>query len=196
MDVDELGLRDDTIVVFTSDNGATHSPVGGTDVDFFASCGELRGRKGSMYEGGVRVPAIVRWPGHVPAGSESARITGFEDWMPTLGELCGTKPAPGGDGVSFAATLRGEQQAPRPFLYREFAGYNGWQAVWQGDLKLVRSKMQTKQPLEELFDLAADVSEQHDIAAKHPKEVAALEAILKREHTPSDTFKLKAIDGE
>ncbi|MCB9877727.1 MAG: arylsulfatase [Planctomycetes bacterium] len=194
--LDELGLRDDTIVVFTSDNGATHSPVGGTDVDFFASCGELRGRKGSMYEGGVRVPAIVRWPGHVPAGSESARITGFEDWMPTLGELCGTKPAPGGDGVSFAATLRGEQQAPRPFLYREFAGYNGWQAVWQGDLKLVRSKMQTKQPLEELFDLAADVSEQHDIAAKHPKEVAALEAILKREHTPSDTFKLKAIDGE
>src|SRR5262245_24154440 len=98
----ELHLDDDTIVVFTSDNGATHSPVGGSDVDFFAACGELRGRKGSMYEGGIRVPAIVCWLGHVGKGSESSRITGFEDWLPTLAELCGAKTPAGGDGISFA----------------------------------------------------------------------------------------------
>ena len=106
--------RDDTIVVFTSDNGATHSPIGGTDVDFFESCGELRGRKGSMYEGGIRVPAIVRWPGRVPAGSESDRVTGFEDWLPTLAELCGAEASrPASTASASRPTLRGEAAASR-----------------------------------------------------------------------------------
>ena len=195
--LDKAGIADDTIVVFTSDNGATHSPVGGTDVDFFASCGELRGRKGSLHEGGIRVPAIVRWPGKVPAGSESARLTGFEDWLPTLAELCGA-PRPGGsDGISFAATLRGEPQPARPFLYREFAGYGGWQAVWVGDHKLVRKQLQ--QPAKattELYDLAADPGEANDLATAQPERVKALLAIAAREHTASATFPLAAIDGK
>lgn len=193
--LDEYNLADDTIVVFTSDNGATHSPIGGTDVDFFDSCGGLRGRKGSMYEGGVRVPAIVRWPGHVPAGSESARITGFEDWLPTLAELCGCEPSAPTDGISFAATLRGEQQAARPFLYREFAGYGGWQAVWVGRHKLLRRKLH-KRPITELYDLDADPREEHDLAASHPRVVRRLQAILAREHVPSKMFPLRAIDRQ
>ena len=191
--LDELGLADDTIVVFTSDNGATHSPIGGTDVDFFNSCGGLRGRKGSMYEGGIRVPGIVRWPGHVEAGSASERVTGFEDWMPTLAELCGGQTPDGCNGVSFAATLTGENQRERGFLYREFAGYRGWQAVWQGDYKLVRSNMH-KEPVTELFDLSEDPTEQRDLADQMPERVAEMMAVVNREHTPSETFPLKAID--
>ncbi len=197
--LDELSLRERTIVVFTSDNGATHSPVGGTDVDFFDSCAGLRGRKGSLHEGGIRVPAIVRWPGVVPAGASSARITGFEDWLPTLCELTGTAPPAATDGISFAPTLRGAAQPERPFLYREFAGYGGWQAVWvrdrQGDWKLVRKDLQRAAPATLLYDLAADPTEANDLAAAQPDRVAALRAILAREHTPNATFPLRAIDG-
>ena len=195
--LDELQLANDTIVVFTSDNGATHSPVGGTDVDFFASCGELRGRKGSLYEGGIRVPAIVRWPGHVPAGSESARITGFEDWLPTLAELCGATVPTGLDGISLAPTLRGEAQPERPFLYREFAGYGGWQAVWSGTHKLVRRQLQNPaKATTELYDLSASPNESADLAAAQPERVRDLGAVLQREHAPSATFPLAAIDAK
>lgn len=193
--LEKHGLTDDTIVIFTSDNGATHSPIGGTDVDFFESCGELRGRKGSMYEGGIRVPAIVKWPGKIKAGSESARITGFEDWMPTLAELAGTTPDKTTDGISFAATLKGEKQAQRAFLYREFAGYGGWRAVWVGDFKLVQSKMH-KQPKTELYDLRKDTSETTDLAKRLPDVVAHMMAVATREHTPSEMFPLRAIDGK
>jgi arylsulfatase A-like enzyme len=190
----ELHLADDTIVVFTSDNGATHSPVGGSDVDFFAACAELRGRKGSMYEGGIRVPAIVCWPGHVPKGRESSRITGFEDWLPTLAELCGAKAPAGGDGISFAKVLRAEPQPARPFLYREFAGYDGWQAVWVGDHKLVRKNLQKGAVATELYDLVADPGEAKDLAAAEPERMKEMEAVLAREHVASATFPLRAID--
>lgn len=191
--LDKHDLTDNTIVVFTSDNGATHSPIGGTDVDFFESCGELRGRKGSMYEGGIRVPAIVRWPGKIKAGSVSDRITGFEDWMPTLAELTGATPDKRSDGVSFAKTLRGIPQEPRRFLYREFAGYGGWRAVWTGQMKFVQKQMQ-KKPKTELYDLGKDPSEAHDLAAKSPETVARLLRIAEAEHVPSPVFPLKAID--
>ena len=169
------------------------SPIGGTDVDFFESCGGLRGRKGSMYEGGIRVPGIVRWPGHVAAGSSSDRVTGFEDWMPTLAELCGGEVPDGCNGVSFAATLTGADQGARDFLYREFAGYRGWQALWQGDYKLVRSNMQ-KEPKTELFDPSKDPTEQRDLSGEMPERVAEMMATAMREHTPSETFPLRAID--
>ncbi|MCA8963627.1 MAG: arylsulfatase [Planctomycetes bacterium] len=194
--LDELGLRENTIVVFTSDNGATHSPVGGTDVDFFDSCGGLRGRKGSMYEGGIRVPAIVSWPGVVPKGSASARLVGSEDWLATLTELCGVNNPIDGDGVSFAATLRGEEQAERPFLYREFAGYGGWQAVWVDNLKLVRKNMQKPKFVTELYDLAKDPTEASDLSGARPETVQKLLSIVDREHVPSATFPLKGIDGD
>ena len=193
--LEELGLEDDTIVVFTSDNGATHSPIGGTDVDFFDSCGGLRGRKGSMYEGGIRVPGIVRWPGHVAAGSTSDRVTGFEDWMPTLAELCGGEVPDGCNGVSFAATLTGQEQPDRDFLYREFAGYRGWQSVWKGRYKLVRKNMH-KKPKTELYDLSTDPTEQRDLADDMPAQVTAMMEIAMREHSPSETFPLKAIDQQ
>jgi len=119
--LDELGLRDNTMVVFSSDNGTTHL-LDEVDHHFFNSVGELRGLKGSLYEGGVRVPTIVRWPGKVPAGSTSDRISGFEDWMPTLLDAIdeGEAVPEEIDGISMLPTLCGESQPERPYLYREF----------------------------------------------------------------------------
>ncbi|MFM9118105.1 MAG: arylsulfatase, partial [Planctomycetota bacterium] len=133
--LDELKIADRTLVVFTSDNGPLYDELGGTDTEFFGSAGGLRGRKGSLYEGGVRVPCVVRWPGRVAAGSTSDRVTGFEDWLPTLLEIGGESariPA-GLDGVSFAPTLLGKSQPPRELLYREFPGYGGQQSIRMGD---------------------------------------------------------------
>ncbi len=193
--LEERKLADNTIVVFTSDNGTTHL---GEEVDytFFNSVGELRGLKGSLYEGGVRVPTIVRWPGQVSAGSVSDRVSGFEDWIPTLLELIGSKTAaPSGiDGVSLAPTLLGASQPERPFLYREFPSYGGQQSIRVGDWKAIRQNM-SKGNLEiELYNLAADVSEQQNVAAEHPEVVARLAAMLKSQHVASPLFPLKPLD--
>jgi arylsulfatase A-like enzyme len=197
--VRELGLDERTIVVFTSDNGPTYDRLGGSDSEFFRSAGPLRGLKGSLHEGGVRVPAIVRWTGRIPAGMVSERVTGFEDWLPTLLELAGAKEVGPGDtdGLSFAPTLLGREQEPRPFLYREFAGYGGQQSVRVGDWKGVRQGLGRPGPVRlELYDLEGDVGEARDVSAEHPDVVAKMEAILAREHQPSSAFPLPAIDGE
>jgi len=194
--LDELGLADDTIVVFSSDNGATLLKEE-VDVEFFNSVGELRGLKGSLYEGGVRVPTIVRFPGRVAAGTTSDRVSGFEDWLPTLLELVGAGEAipKGIDGISLAPTFSGEQQAPRPFLYREFPSYGGQQSVRVGNWKAIRQNMSRGNLDIELYNLAEDVSEQTNLAAKHPDIVAQLAAVLEREHARSELFPLVPLDA-
>ena len=109
--VQELGMDENTIFIFASDNGPLYNRLGATDTDFFQSAGNLRGRKGSLYEGGIRVPAIVRWKGHIKPGTVSERVTGFEDWLPTILELLGVKGiAPKDvDGISFAPSLLGQK---------------------------------------------------------------------------------------
>ncbi|MBQ16605.1 MAG: N-acetylgalactosamine-6-sulfatase [Planctomycetaceae bacterium] len=195
----QLGLENNTIVIFTSDNGTTHLKQQ-VDYDFFASVRPLRGLKGSLYEGGIRVPLIVRWPGQVKAGSVSNLVTGLEDWVPTLVDIIGSrKPLPEGiDGVSIAPTLLGNNQRPRPFLYREFSGYGGQQAVWMGRWKGVRQKILRRNnpaPLKiELFDLESDVSESRDVAAAHPEIVARIRTLMTREHQPSQAYPIKPLD--
>lgn len=194
--VEELGLTDDTIIVFSSDNGTTHL---GQEVDykFFKSVGELRGLKGSLYEGGIRVPGIVRWPKHVAAGSTNDRVSGFEDWMPTLLEMVGASEVPEGiDGISMAPTLLGKKQEERPFLYREFGGYGGQQSVRVGDWKAVRQNLQKgDQVVTELYNLADDIGEAKNVADKQPVQLARLEKLLAEQHVPSEMFRLRAIDG-
>lgn len=198
--VRELGLEENTIFVFTSDNGAVY-PLGGTDPEYFKSNGELRGYKGALYEGGIRVPLIVSWKGKVPAGIESARVTGFEDWLPTLLELAGAKKLvpKSADGLSFAPTLLGKKQAARPFLYREFHGYGGQQAVRVGDWKLVKRQLiGTRQKpaaaTTELYNLAADPAEQENVAVANPQVVARLEKILRQQHAASKEFPFSTLD--
>ena len=213
--VRELGLDENTIFVFVSDNGAP----GGIAPSYFNSGGSFRGCKGAIYDGGFRVPAIVRWTGHVKPGSRSDRTTGFEDWMPTLFELAGdTSASPAQcDGISFAPTLLGRSQEPRPFLYREFPQRGGAQFARTDNWKLIRhlggpnaktrefvgAGAATRQPpgaLDpeptpvdgdfELFDLTADPSEQHNVAAQHPEIVTRLAKILDEQHVKSDVFPL------
>lgn len=202
--VDELGLTERTIFVFSSDNGPLYDRYGGTDTEFFNSAHAFRGRKGSLYEGGVRVPTIVRWKGRIPAGTESTRVTGFEDWLPTLLELIGAKDATPKniDGISFVPTLLGKAQEPRSFLYREFPSYGGQQSVRAGDWKAVRQNLNPRPtgnfipgPVE-LYDLKDDPSETKDVAKAHPDVVMKLSKLLADQHVKSDVFPIRALDEE
>jgi arylsulfatase A len=159
----------------------------------------LKGRKGSLYEGGIRVPTVARWKGRIAAGARSDRVTGFEDWLPTLLDLAGIRSLVGKDvdGVSFAPTLLGKTQEPQPFLYREFPGYGGWQTARVGDWKAVRRNLHptgraAKPPAiqTELFNLATDPGEATDVAAQQ------LERIMREQHTKSALFPIPALDGE
>ncbi len=205
--VRELGIEDRTIIVFTSDNGAVY-PLSGFDPEYFKSNGDLRGFKGSCYEGGIREPLIVAWKGHVAAGKVSDRVTGFEDWLPTLAELCDEKHSEPKsiDGISFAPTLLGREQPPREFLYREHHGYGGQQYVRSGDWVALREKLlpagkkKTPAPVSVpktmLFDLAKDPQQKTDVAAEHPDIVARLEKIMAEQHTPSPEFPIPVLDGK
>jgi arylsulfatase A-like enzyme len=207
--VRELGLDEQTLFVFSSDNGplnGTHQGLGGTDAIFFNSAGGLRDGKGSLWEGGFRVPAIVRWKGHVQAGTQSERITGFEDWIPTFLELSENAASRGAglpqfDGISMAPTLLGKSQPERPFLYREFPGYLGYQVVRIGDWKGVRKNLSKKkdvpaggQPLE-LYNLRDDPIEAKNVAREHDDIVQAMRQIMREQHAPSKEFPFPALDA-
>ncbi len=204
--LEELKLTENTLVVFTSDNGPLYEKLGGTDTDFFKSAGDFKGRKGSMDEGGVRVPCLVKWPGHVPTGSVSQRVTGFEDWLPTLLELMGETAATpkGSDGVSFAPTLLGKPQDERAFLYRESPGYTGQQFIRAGNWKLVRKHLQPpgKAPRPnakpgdfELYDLAQDPAEASDVAAGNAAVVERLRKLMTAQHADSAEFPIRFLDA-
>jgi len=201
--VDELELTDRTVFIFTSDNGPTYGRLGGSDSEFFESAGGFRGLKGSLYEGGVRVPLIVRWKSTIAPGTVSDRISGFEDWLPTLLELARAsdlEPA-NLDGISFAPTLLGQPQPPRPFLYREFPGYGGQQFVRVGDWKLIGQNMISRRgfavlPRTELYNLAEDPSESHDLAKTQPARVHKMIELMQDQHVPSKAFAFPRLDGE
>jgi len=204
--ISELGLDDDTIFVFVSDNGpltGTHQGLAGTDCAFFNSNESRRDGKGTLYDGGFRSPCIVRWKGKIKAGSTSDRVTGFEDWMPTLLELAGAKDkTPRTDGISFAGTLRGEKQTEREFLYREFPSYGGQQMLRMGEWKLVRRNLMPKGKAkaaamtEELFNIAQDPAETKDVAAEHPDLIVKMKGIMAGQHAVSVDFPMKALDQE
>ena len=200
--VSDLGLTEHTIFVFSSDNGPLYDKLAGTDCEFFESAGPLRGRKGSLYEGGFRVPTLVSWKGRVPAGTTSDRVTGFEDWAPTLLDLIGAKSATPSnlDGISFAPTLLGQKQEPRPFLYREFPAYGGQVALRMGDWKgvvqnlMTQGKKASKPWKIELYNLKDDIAETTDVADKHPEIVAKIDSLMRQQHTPSIEFPFPALD--
>ncbi len=184
----ELGLDEDTIVFFSSDNGPHRE--GGGDPFFFRSSGPLRGFKRSLHEGGVRVPMIVRWPGRVPAGKTSEHIWAFWDVLPTVAQLGGAKVSAGIDGLSVVPALLGKgEQKQHEFLYWEFHEGGTQQAVRIGDWKAIRGKLGA--PLQ-LYNLRTDLGEQKDIAAAHPDVIARIETYLRTARTDSPQWPLKA----
>lgn len=177
----ELDIDDNTILMFSSDNGPHQE--GGHKMPFFDSNGSLRGMKRDLYEGGIRVPFIARWPGQIAAGKNSSHISGFQDVFPTVCELAGIKTRAKTDGISFAPTLLGRSQKAHPHLYWEFYERGGKAAVVKGKWKGVRLNI-VKNPDApiELFDLSKDVGEQHNVAAQHPELVRQMARIIAQEH--------------
>lgn len=202
--LDKSGLTDNTLVVFSSDNGTTHAGaagtkwhVGGVDPAFFNSTAGLRGFKGSLYEGGIRVPTIARWPGKIAVSSQSDFPSYFADWMPTLISLArlpdrGTAATTGLDGLDIAPTLLGESQPPRekPMLW-VFPEYGGQVAIRLGDFKVLRQGLKTKKPGPwQVFNIAQDPNETNDLASESSQLIAQAENILRRETSPNEVFPL------
>jgi len=184
----ESGTADNTLVLFTSDNGPHRE--GGFDPDFNESNGLLRGIKRDLYEGGIRVPLIARWPGRTPSGSTSDHVGAFWDLLPTFAELAGVEAPEGLDGVSMVPTLTGDggPQQEHEFLYWEFhEGDASKQAVRMGDWKAVR--LAPNAPLE-LYNLADDLSEEHDVAAAHSEIIEKISEYLQTARTESEHWPL------
>lgn len=189
----EKGLDENTIVIFSSDNGPHEE--GGADPTFFGRDGKLRGLKRQCYEGGIRIPFIVRWPGKVKAGEVNDHQLAFYDIMPTFCELVGDKRFPKKylnkklegdcfDGISFAPTLLGNDEAQKAhdFLYWEFHETD------QIGLRMDDWKMVVKKGVPHLYNLAEDIHEDHDVAAQHPDLVNQMKQVILREHRPNDLF--------
>lgn len=180
----ELGLDENTIVMISSDNGTTANQ-GGVQGEFFDSTGGLRGRKRDLYEGGIRIPFIVRWPGRVAAGRDCDLVSAQYDMFATLCELTGVRSDWPVDGVSILPTLLGNPsgQTAREYLYFEFSEKSGQVAIIKdGRWKGVKSDMREGPGKWEVFDLHGDPGEQTDLSANHSGMIVRFEEIIKREH--------------
>ena len=182
----ERGLDENTLVMFTSDNGPHKE--GGIHPDFFDSNGPIKGIKRDLYEGGIRVPMIARWPGHVRAGGESDHISAFWDVLPTLAELAEVDAPKGIDGISMLPTLLGKPQREHEYLYWEFHEGSSKQAIRMGRWKAVRVR---PSKAIELYDLSRDLGEEHDIADEHPEVVATIRKILSNVRTDEAVWPLR-----
>ncbi|MEO0453119.1 MAG: arylsulfatase [Verrucomicrobiota bacterium] len=189
--LNELGVDENTIILFASDNGAHKE--GGHHPDFWDSNGPLRGLKRDLYEGGIRTPFMVRWPGVIQPGRKSSHVSAFWDVLPTLADLIGQPIPEQNDGISFLPTLINEgEQSEHPYIYHEFirgkAKPFSARSLREGNWKALQLVSQKKgqttfEPIE-LYDLKADLSESKDLAEDYPEIVARMEQLMDQAHTP------------
>jgi arylsulfatase A-like enzyme len=188
----DLKVDDNTLVLFSSDNGP-HGEGAKHDPDFFDGNGPLRGIKRDLYEGGIRVPFLARWPGKIKGGSTTDHVAAFWDFVPTAAELLQTAAPPDTDGISYLPTLLGQsdKQKKHDHLYWEFQERGGKVAVRFGNWKAVRVDVSKNAdaPIE-LYDLSKDLGEKHDVAAEHPEIVKHAAELLRKNHQPSAIFPL------
>lgn len=203
--LEQRGMRENTLIVFTSDNGPTHGgndpnfSVGGAGCEFFNSTGGLRGFKGSCYEGGLRVPCIVAWPGQIAAGRDSAEVAHAADWLPTLARIAGVALPPEArvDGVDLTPALREEKFLDRskPLIW-DFAEYGGIAAIRLGDWKAIRRDIAKNPPGPwELYNLARDPGEKCDLADQFPERVVELERLFISNRRPEADFPNRLYDA-
>jgi arylsulfatase A-like enzyme len=184
--LEDSGQRENTLILFTSDNGAAF-PVGGTDPEFFNSNGNLRELKGSLYEGGIRIPFIASWPDHINAGRVSNHVAAQYDIKATLADLLKIT-IPQTDGISFLPELLGKKQPKHEFLYFELFEYGGQQAVRMGDWKAVKRNMvKDKNAQWELYNLKSDIGENDNVAGKNPSLIKKIDNAAKQSHQHHNT---------
>lgn len=189
----DLGVYDNTIIIFSSDNGPHLE--GGADPDFFNSNGPWRGYKRDLYEGGIRVPMIIQWPGHTPEGKQTDFMCSFWDMMPTFRTILNPEAQVDSlDGITLLPMLEGRDgQKEHEYLYFEFAERMR-QAARKGPWKLIRLDIEGKNDHYELYNIENDPGEEHDLAAENPEKVEELKAIMAEAHVPNSNFPL--FDGE
>ena len=186
--IHELGIAENTLILFTSDNGPHLE--GGADPDYFNSNGPLRGYKRDLYEGGIRVPMIAYWPSKIQPGSTTDHPSAFWDFFPTAIEIAGlNKNWADIDGISFLPTLTGKEQKAHPYLYWEFLKKGGRQAVRMDQWKAVRLNMSNNPdaPIE-LYKLTDDIGEENNIAKQYPEMVKIMDSLMSNAHEYSEIF--------
>jgi arylsulfatase A-like enzyme len=189
----KFGIDENTIVFFTSDNGPYKgSPI---PIEFFDSNGVLRGGKRDVYEGGIRVPMIVRWPGKIAAGRVSNQVWAFWDFLPTAAELAGLPIPKGIDGISMLPVLLGRKQKSHDYLYWDYGHVRKTykQAVRTGDWKAVRNGAGAQV---ELYNLKDDVGETKNVASKHPEVVSKIKGIMRAARTDSKDYPIGGAAAE
>ena len=187
--LEELGICDNTIIMFSSDNGPHLE--GGADPDFFNSNGSLKGYKRDFYEGGIRVPMLIKWPKKIKPGSKTDHISAFWDILPTITEIIGQTPPKDINGISFLPTLLNKgKQKQHDYLYWEFYELGGRRALRQGNWKVVQYNV-IKNPDGPvmLFNISDDPGEEKDLAAENPGKVLELKKLMLQAHTPSEIWK-------
>ncbi len=192
--IKKMGLDENTVIMFSSDNGATFN--GGVDAKFFNSVSGLRGLKMDLYEGGIREPLIARWPGTIPAGRSSALLSVQYDMMATFAAIAGI-PAPPNDGISLLPEMTGkrDQQAHRPYIYFEYPEKGGQVAIRMGPWKAIKTGVKANRQIPwQLYNLEQDPAEEKDLAAQHPQMLREFDAIVKKEHRPAHIKEWEFLD--
>ncbi|MDR2981799.1 MAG: arylsulfatase [Puniceicoccales bacterium] len=200
--LDKLGLTDDTLIIFTSDNGTTHRGVdnrwnvGGVDAEFFNSTAGLRGFKGAVYEGGIRIPCVMRWPENIPANLTTNFPTYFPDYAPTLCAAAGIENPIKGDGINILPVMLNKGQKPErnPMVW-VFPEYGGQVAVRIGDFKVLRRNLNKKNPDSwEVYNVVKDIGEKENLASKRADLIKKAVEILENGNKTNNVFPL-AIPG-
>jgi len=189
--VQALGELENTLIIFSSDNG----PHGaGKTLTHFNAAGPLRGKKGATYEGGIRVPLVVSWPGKIKPGTESDLISGFQDLFPTFAELAGAKTPANIDGLSFVSELLGRPaQKKHEYLYWELGTRQG---LRKGNWKAVRNSTKKKLGDVEIYDLSNDIGESNNLATQKPEIAAQFLELLQSARKPCELFPIPVLDNE
>ena len=195
--IDSLGLKEKTLIIFSSDNGAHNE--GGHSVNFFKSNGQFSGYKRDMLDGGCHAPMIVRWPGTVRAGSTCDLLSAQWDIMPTVCELAGAPVPEHTDGISFAPSLYGKKQVRKHgALYWEFSEHPSQRRFWPRQSvvfdhwKVIRYIEEDRY---EVYDLNTDIAEGNDVSSLHPEIVKKGVSIMEKEHESNEYFPIFPDEG-